>query len=121
MGPGQPVTFYWSVRPLDKGNFKGTAWLFLRFVDRLTGEESQRAISAQTVEISTADLYGFSGGLRARTTGAIGSVIGGIIGIPFFEDIVKFLFSPPPESVKSTRKRSPAAEKCPNLETGQMG
>lgn len=90
MGPGQPVTFYWSVRPQGKGTFKGTAWLFLKFVDRLTGEESQRAISAQTVEISTADLFGLSAGF-ARTTGAIGSVIGGIIGIPFFEDVVKFL------------------------------
>lgn len=90
MGPGQAVTFFWSVRPLSKGTFKGTAWLFLRFVDKQTGEESQRALSAQTVEIRTTDLFGFSAGF-ARTTGAIGSVIGGIIGFPFFEDIVKLI------------------------------
>ena len=49
-----------------QGKFKGTAWLFLKFVDRLTGEESQRAISAQTVEIGAANLFGFSAGF-ART------------------------------------------------------
>lgn len=90
MGPGLPVTFYWSVRPLSNGTFKGTAWLFLRFVDRQTGEQSQRAISAQTVEIRTTDLFGFSAGF-ARTTGAIGSIVGGIMGFPFFEDIVKLI------------------------------
>ncbi len=91
MGPEQSVTFYWSVRPLSKGTFKGTAWLFLRFVDKLTGEESQMAVSAQVVSIKTTDLFGFSAGF-ARTTGAIGTLIGGIAGFPFFEDILKLIF-----------------------------
>jgi hypothetical protein len=28
----------------------------------------------------------------ARSTGVVGSILGTIIGFPFFEDIVKFLF-----------------------------
>jgi hypothetical protein len=89
--PGETVTFYWSVKPESSGAFKGTAWLHLRFVNKATGEESQRAISAQVVEIHTTDLLGLPAGI-ARTTGAVGSVVGGIIGFPFFDDILKALF-----------------------------
>jgi hypothetical protein len=91
LAPGQPVTFYWSVRPLSRGTFKGTAWLLLRFEDKVTGAVRESAISAQTVQIQSTDLFGFSAGF-ARTTGAVGSVIGGIIGFPFFEDILKLIF-----------------------------
>jgi hypothetical protein len=28
----------------------------------------------------------------ARTSGVIGSIVGGVIGLPFIEDIIKFLF-----------------------------
>ena len=91
LSPGQPVTFYWSVRPSSTGNFKGTAWLFLKFEDRATGEVSERAVSAQTVEIRATDFLGLSAGF-ARVTGGIGSVVGGIIGFPFFEDIVRLIF-----------------------------
>ena len=90
LAPGLPVTFYWSVRPQDKGNFKGTAWLFLKFTDKITGEESRRPLSAQVIEISSSDILGLPANL-ARTTGAVGSVVGGIIGFPFFEDILKFI------------------------------
>lgn len=91
MSPGQSVTFYWSVRPSSAGTFKGTAWLFLRFTDKVTGAESQRAISAQAIEVESTALFGFSAGV-ARTTGALGSLVGGILGIPFFEDILKLIF-----------------------------
>ncbi|MGE5249204.1 MAG: hypothetical protein ACM3QS_03230 [Bacteroidota bacterium] len=90
LAPGEAVTFYWSVRPPDKGSYKGTVWLFLRFVDKVSGAESRRAVSAQVIEIQSTDLFGLPANL-ARTTGAVGSVVGGIVGFPFFEDIVKLL------------------------------
>ena len=91
LAPGQSVTFYWSVRPQGKGTFKGTVWLFLRFVEKVTGEQSQRAISAQVIQIQSTDLFGLPADF-ARSTGAVGSVVGGILGFPFLEDILKHFF-----------------------------
>jgi hypothetical protein len=87
---GQSVTFYWSIRPPETGVYRGTVWLYLRFVDKRNGEESQKALSAQLVEIEATNLFGLSGNF-ARTTGVIGSVVGTVIGFPFLEDILKFL------------------------------
>ncbi len=89
--PGQSVTFYWSVSPREAGTFRGTLWLHLRFVDKVSGEESRRAVSAQTIEIEGANLFGFSGNF-ARTFGVIGSVVGAVTGIPFLQDILKFFW-----------------------------
>jgi hypothetical protein len=89
--PGESVTFFWSVHPESAGTYRGTIWLHLRFVDKVSGAESRKTISAQVVEIEAANFLGFSGGL-ARTTGAVGSLVGGVLGIPFIDDIFKFLF-----------------------------
>jgi hypothetical protein len=89
---GQTVTFYWSVRPTEVGVYRGTIWLYLRFVDKVSGEESRKTVSAQSVDIEAVNLFGLSANL-ARTLGVVGSVIGTIIGLPFFEDIVKFIFN----------------------------
>lgn len=91
MNPGRPVKFFWSIRPQETGLYRGTVWLHLVFVDRLSGEESRMAVSAQVVEIEAVDFFGFSVNL-ARTSGVVGSVVGGIVGFPFLEDIVKLLF-----------------------------
>jgi len=91
LAPGNSVTFRWSIRPPDVGVYRGTIWLYLRFVDKQTGEESQKTVSAQLVEIEAVNFLGLSGEF-ARTTGVIGSVVGTIIGFPFFEEILRFLF-----------------------------
>jgi hypothetical protein len=88
---GQSVTFFWSIRPQDVGTYRGTVWLHLNFTDKSTGEESRIAVSAQIVEIEAVDFFGLSVNL-ARTSGVIGSVVGGVVGFPFIEDIIKFLF-----------------------------
>jgi len=91
LSQGQSVSFYWSVLPDGVGVYRGTVWLYLRFVERVSGEESQRVVSAQPVEIEATNFLGLSGSL-ARGFGLVGSVAGTVIGFPFFEDIVKFLF-----------------------------
>lgn len=88
---GQAVTFYWSIRPEDPGIYRGTVWFYLRFVDKVSGEESRRAVSAQIVEMEAVNVLGLPANL-VRTAGGVGSVIGAIVGFPFFEDIVKFIF-----------------------------
>lgn len=88
---GQAVSFIWSVRPSEAGTYRGTVWFYLRFVDKVSGEESQLTVSAQLVEIEAVNLLGLPASF-VRTAGGIGSVIGAVIGFPFFEDIVRFIF-----------------------------
>lgn len=91
LAPGSPAVFFWSIRPIDVGVYRGTIWLYLRFVNKVSGEESQKTVSVQTVEIEASNFLGFSANL-ARSTGVIGSIVGTVLGFPFFEDIVRFLF-----------------------------
>jgi hypothetical protein len=91
LSPGNTITFRWSVRPTEVGIYRGTIWLYLRFVDKQSGEESRKTLSAQIVEIQGVNFLGFSGAL-ARNIGVVGSVVGTIVGFPFFEDLVKWLF-----------------------------
>lgn len=91
LSKGQSVSFYWSIRPQDPGTYRGTVWFYLRFVDKVSGEESRRAVSAQIVEIEAVNVLGLPANL-VRTAGGIGSVVGAIVGFPFFEDIVRFVF-----------------------------
>jgi hypothetical protein len=88
--PGQSVTFYWSVRPDTSGTFRGTAWLFLRFVDKVSGIETEKAISAQPLQIEATNFLGLNGSI-ARTAGGVGSLIGAVLGFPFADDILKWL------------------------------
>jgi len=88
---GQSVSFFWSILPDGVGVYRGTVWLYLRFVEHVSGEESQRAISAQPVEIEAVNFLGLSANF-ARTFGVVGSIAGTILGFPFLEDIVKFFF-----------------------------
>jgi hypothetical protein len=89
--PGQSIMFFWSIRPNEVGLYRGTVWLFLRFVDKVSGAESQRAVSAQMVEIEAVNLFGVPARV-VRSVGAVGSVVGAVVGFPFFEDIVKYLY-----------------------------
>lgn len=88
---GQTAVFYWSIRPNEVGIYRGTIWVYLRFVDKVSGEESQKTVSAQIVQIEAVNFLGLPVNV-ARSTGVVGSILGTIIGFPFFEDIVKFLF-----------------------------
>ncbi|NTU54929.1 MAG: hypothetical protein HGA79_01630 [Anaerolineales bacterium] len=91
LSKGQAVNFYWSVRPTEAGTYRGTVWFYLRFVDKVSGEESQKTVSAQIVEVEAVNFLGLPANL-VRTAGGIGSIVGAIVGFPFFEDIVKFVF-----------------------------
>jgi len=89
--PSQAVTFYWSVHPTSAGTYRGTAWLFLRFVDKATKAESRKALTAQPVQISATDLFGLNGNF-ARAAGGLGSVVGGVLGFPFVDEVLKWLW-----------------------------
>jgi hypothetical protein len=73
------------------GVYRGTIWFYLRFVDKVSGEESRKTVSAQLIEIEAVNLLGLPSNL-VRTLGGIGSVVGAVIGFPFFETIIRFVF-----------------------------
>ena len=92
LSPGQTVMFAWSIRPEQVGIYRGTVWLFLRFVDKVSGDDAQKAVSAQSVEIDAVNFFGISARV-VRIVGGFGSIVGAVVGFPFFEDIVKFIYS----------------------------
>ena len=95
LSPGQSVTFYWSVRPEKSGKYEGTAWLHLRFIpmSTLNGEQESRiAVSVQFLEIRARSFLGFLNGGTARGIGALGSLIGSVLGFPFVDDLLKWLW-----------------------------
>jgi hypothetical protein len=91
LSPGQSVTFFWSVRPEVAGTYQGTVWLHLRFIPKQGGEESRIPLSVQFIEIEAKSLFGLSGG-AARGFGAAGSLIGSVLGLPFFDEVLKWLW-----------------------------
>lgn len=103
MQQGQPVTFSWSIRSPQVGQFRGTIWVHLIFVDKTTNEESRLPISAQIVDIEAVDLFGFSTNF-VKASGVVGSVLGLVVGFPFFDDIVKYLWNKRKKKKKTSDK-----------------
>ena len=66
LAQGTSATFYWSIRPQEVGVYRGTIWLYLRFVDKSNGEESRKTVSAQIVEIEAVNFLGLSGSFRTH-------------------------------------------------------
>ena len=76
MLPGEPVSFFWTTRSDHSGEYQGTVWLYFHFIPLdENAQESQRAISAQNIQIRTVDLLGM-GGRTARIAGLCGFLLG---------------------------------------------
>jgi hypothetical protein len=88
---GQTAVFYWTLRPADAGKFRGTIWLYLRVVDKSTGEERRETVSAQIVEIESVKFLGFVVN-RVRLMGLVGAVAGLFLSLPFFERLAGQLY-----------------------------
>lgn len=74
--PDQSLTFRWRIQSADAGDYSGTAWLNLIFVNKSTGEERRRPLYARGVVIKAEDLAGL-GGSAARIAGLTGTLFGG--------------------------------------------
>ena len=77
--PGETVTFRWNVRSMEIGTFRGTVWLYLRFLPLSGGPESREALKVLDIEIETVNFLGL-GGPAARLMGWVGVVLSGLIG-----------------------------------------
>ena len=87
MLPGEPVTFFWSVKPEQVGTYRGTIWVHLRFIPKDGGPESRKALSAQQVEVRAVNLLGLSGN-AARWMGLLGTLVGSSLS---FEKVVSWI------------------------------
>lgn len=103
---GERVRFTWSIRAQDVGMYGGTIFLFLNFENRETGEKDRKEISIQIFDIKVVDFFGFSTNF-VKTSGVVGSVLGTVVGFPFFKDIVKYLF----ERLTKNKKKSGKSKK----------
>jgi len=90
--PGKSARFSWSVRSSEEGFYPGTIWLHVQYIPRNGGDELRKVISAQTIEIQAEEFLGLSGN-SARILGAIGLVLGAMIGLDIFSLIPKWLSS----------------------------
>lgn len=88
MTSGQTAVFYWTLSPDQIGQYRGTIWLYLRTVDKATGQESRETVSAQIVEIKSVDYLGFSADL-ARMLGLVGVLAGLLLFIPLYSSLAK--------------------------------
>jgi hypothetical protein len=89
--PGQKITFYWSVLPNDVGVYRGTVWFYLHFLPKSTGVESRQALSAQPIEIEATSFLGLRAN-PARWLGFAGTIVSSVLGMPFLETILKWLW-----------------------------
>lgn len=87
--PGQALNFYWSLSPQEVGLYRGTVWLKLHFLPLADGEESERMLTAQLIEIEAVNLLGI-GGTPARLMGGLGTLLGSVIGL---DDVGKWVLS----------------------------
>jgi len=88
--PRQTVTFFWSVRPSEAGTFRGTLWFHMRFVDKVSGQESEKTIAAPPIQIEATTLLGWNA-RAARLAGGLGSLVGAVLGFPFANEMLKWL------------------------------
>jgi hypothetical protein len=97
---GQTAVFYWTLRPAEVGKSRGTIWLYLRTVDRQTGEERRETMSAQIVEIESVKLLGLTTGW-IRILGLMGTVTGLFLCFPLFWTLAELFY---PEKERNSVK-----------------
>jgi hypothetical protein len=77
--PGETVEFRWNVRAVEIGTYRGTVWLYLRYLPLDGGPESRDALKAMDIDIRTVNFLGI-GGPAARLMGVVGVIACGLFG-----------------------------------------
>ncbi len=89
--PGHALTFYWSIRATEVGVYRGTLWFYLRFAPISGGPEQRQALSAQKIQIEAVNFFGLAA-QPVRWLGAGGVLLGTVLGLPFAEDALRWLW-----------------------------
>jgi len=100
LSPGKTVNFYWNIQSHAAGVFRGTLWLHVNIVPRGDDGQIERvALLAKPIEIESTTILGMSSQF-ARIFSLSGSLLSTIIGFPFLESILKFLW----KTIRKTEK-----------------
>jgi hypothetical protein len=86
--PGQPLTFFWSVRAVQAGEYQGVAWLHLRLLT--DGEETRLPLSCPGSTPAGADVVGAIGEHRALVEFAWGTLTF-LLGFPYLKEVALWL------------------------------
>jgi hypothetical protein len=76
---GKKVDYVWHVATNETGTFQGTVWLYLRFLPMDGGDEIQKPLTAQVIEIRSVKMLGLSSN-PARLIGSIGILVSALLG-----------------------------------------
>jgi hypothetical protein len=82
--PGETVIFRWNVRATEIGTYRGTVWLYLRYLPLDGGAESRDALKVMDIQVRTVNFLGI-GGPAARMMGVLGVIVCGLFG---FGDLI---------------------------------
>jgi hypothetical protein len=85
---GQPLTFYWSIRPEDIGILRGTLWVYLVMVPRDGSPVQRQPLLALPVNIEAISVLGVPANV-ARWGGVVGASLSAVLGFPFLEKILQ--------------------------------
>ncbi len=100
--PGETVEFRWNVRGTEIGTYRGTVWLYLRYLPLDGGPETRDALKAIDIEMRVVNFLGI-GGPAARLIGVGGLIACGLFGFGDLVSGVRWLRK------KMKRKRQHAA------------
>jgi hypothetical protein len=85
---GETAVFYWTLHPNEAGRYPGTIWLYLRTVDRQTGQERRETVSAQLIEMESVQFLGLAIN-QVRMLGLAGFVLGFFLSMPLFGALLR--------------------------------
>ncbi len=81
---GKPLTFFWSVRALQPGEYHGVVWLHLLLLNE-RGEE-RIPLSAQEIRLDVRTLWGLSA-TTARWLSLLWGVLTFLFGFPYLKEL----------------------------------
>ena len=89
--PGENVTWRWTIAADDPGRQRANLIIYLRFVPKSDGEILEKELWARTLTIEATTVFGLSGP-AAQAFGAVGGIVGFVLGFPFADDVLRWLW-----------------------------
>jgi len=90
--PGDNVVWRWTIAADEAGRQKANVIIRLRFIPKEGGDIRERELWARTLTIESTTVFGLPGPL-ATAFGAVGSVLGTVLGFPFADKLYAWLWS----------------------------
>jgi hypothetical protein len=88
MRPGESLTFRWSIRASEAGDYRGVVWLRLELVPKAGGATEEMLLLARQIEVRAITVLGLPADL-ARILGGAGLVLSTVLGYPFIQGRVE--------------------------------